>query len=91
MTLKEIYVGPNFHCRPICTGVVRVFFGGGAMFDLAAPRYRPLVGCTQTFLSRFHPGRGGTTVFEGGVQFHERRERKKIRTPIFAYLEGHKT
>jgi len=42
------------------------FFGGGARFDLAAPRSLPLVSCTQILLSRFHPGRGGAKVLNVG-------------------------
>ena len=45
---------------------------------MAVPRSRPLVGCTQLVLSRFHPGRGGATVLKVGV--------KNFGPPTFAYL-----
>jgi len=52
-----------------------VLFGGGARFDLAAPRSRLSVGGTRILLSRFHPGRGGATVLEVGVFASSAREK----------------
>jgi len=48
-------------------------FGGGATFDLTTPRSRPLLGCTQMLLLRFHLGRGCATVLDVGVQFRSLR------------------
>ena len=36
------------------TGAALAFFGGGARFDLAAPRSRPSVSCIQIFTVRLH-------------------------------------
>jgi len=43
-----------------------MLFGGGARFDLAAPRSRPLVGYTRILLSLFHHGMGSATVLKVG-------------------------
>jgi len=67
-----------------CIQARRVFFGDGVRFDLAAPRSRPLVGCTQIILSRLYHGRdgGGATVLKVRVAYHSR---KKIGPHFFAY------
>ena len=77
-----LYV-PNVYQNNMKSGQVRrvFFFGGGAIFNLAAPSSLPLVGFTQIVLLRFHLGRGGTTVLKmkGTISRAERTE--KIPTP----------
>ena len=57
------------------------FLGGGARFDLAAPRSRPLVRCTQIFTSTVSPWQGRRHGFKGGVQVREGERTKKFRVP----------